>query len=79
MAEPLPLNAAATLNALLTGSGQVSSALRAQLPYARAVGRYGCGCATVDVAVDHTARSHRLPLTAIRPRTPGTPNRRMPE
>lgn len=59
MAEPLPLDAAATLNALLTGSGQVSSALRAQLPYARAVGRYGCGCgcgcATVDVAVDHTA------------------------
>ncbi|MFD8924283.1 hypothetical protein [Streptomyces mirabilis] len=59
MAEPLPLDVAATLNALLTGSGQVSSALRAQLPYARAVGRYGCGCgygcATVDVAVDHTA------------------------
>ncbi|WP_323138832.1 hypothetical protein [Streptomyces mirabilis] len=55
MAEPLPLDVASTLNALLTGSDQVSSALRAQLPYARAVGRCGCGCATVDVAVDHTA------------------------
>ncbi|MFD8002224.1 hypothetical protein [Streptomyces mirabilis] len=57
MAEPLPLEVAATLNALLTGSDPVSGALRAQLPYARVVGRCGCGCgcATVDIAVDHTA------------------------
>lgn len=49
------MEVAATLDALLTGSDPVSSALRAQLPYARVVGRCGCGCATVDVAVDHTA------------------------
>ncbi|WP_406474021.1 hypothetical protein [Streptomyces sp. NBC_01615] len=57
MAEPLPLEVAATLNALLTGSDPVSGAMRAQLPYARGVGRCGCGCgcATVDVAVGHTA------------------------
>ncbi|MFD8216680.1 hypothetical protein ACFV2U_23745 [Streptomyces sp. NPDC059697] len=55
MAEPLPLDVAATLNVPLTDSDPVSSALRAQLPYARLVGRCGCGCATVDVGVDHTA------------------------
>ncbi|XER99788.1 hypothetical protein HEP87_00730 [Streptomyces sp. S1D4-11] len=43
------------MNALLTGPDPVSSALRAQLPHARVVGRCGCGCATVDVGVDHTA------------------------
>ncbi|WP_371646959.1 hypothetical protein [Streptomyces mirabilis] len=55
MAEPLPLDVAATLNPLLTGSDPVSSALRAQLLYARVVGRCGCGCATVDLAVNHAA------------------------
>ncbi|MFC7259584.1 hypothetical protein [Streptomyces lutosisoli] len=55
MAEPLPLEVAATLNALRTGSDPLSSALRAQLPYAGVVRRCGCGCATVDVAVDQTA------------------------
>ncbi|GGN81788.1 hypothetical protein GCM10011579_068750 [Streptomyces albiflavescens] len=55
MAEPLPLDVAETLNALLTGSDPVSSALRAQLPYARVVGRCACGCATVDLAVNRAA------------------------
>ncbi|GCD43395.1 hypothetical protein [Streptomyces paromomycinus] len=55
MAEALPPEVATTLSALLTGSDPVSGALRAQLPYARVVGRCGCGCATVDLAVDHTA------------------------
>lgn len=55
MAELLPPEVAATLNALLTGSDPVSNALRSQIPYARVVGRCGCGCTTVDLAVDRAA------------------------
>jgi hypothetical protein len=55
MAEVLPPDVSATLHALLTGLDPVSSALRAQVPHARVVGRCGCGCVTVDLAVDRTA------------------------
>ncbi|WP_206504272.1 hypothetical protein [Streptomyces chrestomyceticus] len=55
MAEALPPEVTATLSALLPGTDPVSSALRAQLPWARVAGRCGCGCATVDLTVDHTA------------------------
>lgn len=55
MAEQLSPDVTATLRALLDGSDPVSSALRAQIPYARVVGRCGCGCATVDLEVDRTA------------------------
>ncbi|MGW1889621.1 hypothetical protein ACWCP6_05065 [Streptomyces sp. NPDC002004] len=45
-------------------------ALRAQIPYARVVGRCRCGCATVDVAVDRTAvppaPAHRNPVADAR-------------
>ena len=44
-----------TLQALLSGSDSVRAALRAQIPHARVVGRCGCGCATVDLAVDRGA------------------------
>ncbi|GGN48863.1 hypothetical protein GCM10011579_002000 [Streptomyces albiflavescens] len=47
--------AAETLRALLTGTNPVSSALRAQIPHAQAAGTCGCGCATVDLAVDRAA------------------------
>ncbi|GAA0392453.1 hypothetical protein [Streptomyces luteireticuli] len=50
--EPLPPPARATLEALLAGA---DPALRAQVPYARVAGRCGCGCVTVDLAVDRTA------------------------
>ncbi|MFC9703642.1 hypothetical protein ACFTWD_23430 [Streptomyces sp. NPDC056943] len=55
MAEPLSTDATATLSALLAGPDPVSSALRAQIPYARVTGRCGCGCATVDLTVDRAA------------------------
>ncbi|OAH13868.1 hypothetical protein [Streptomyces jeddahensis] len=55
MAEPLSLEATATLRALLAGSDPVSSALLAQIPHTRVVGRCGCGCVTVDLEVDRTA------------------------
>ncbi|MEU7565174.1 hypothetical protein AB0A99_04025 [Streptomyces fradiae] len=55
MAEPLPADAAATLRALLAGPDPVSGALRAQIPHARVTGRCGCGCVTLDLAVDRTA------------------------
>ncbi|UUU24601.1 hypothetical protein [Streptomyces sp. DSM 40750] len=55
LAEPLPPAVAATLNALLTAENPVGSALRAQIPYAHVVGGCGCGCATVDLAVDREA------------------------
>ncbi|WP_455352821.1 hypothetical protein [Streptomyces sp. SYSU K217416] len=52
MADPLSPDAAAVLTALLAGTDPVSTALRAQIPYARVTGRCGCGCATVDLRVD---------------------------
>ncbi|MGI5137414.1 MULTISPECIES: hypothetical protein [unclassified Streptomyces] len=55
MAEPLSPEATATLRALLAGSDPVSSALLAQIPHTRVVGRCGCGCVTVDLEVDRTA------------------------
>ncbi|SES49470.1 hypothetical protein SAMN04487983_108014 [Streptomyces sp. yr375] len=55
MAEPLSAEAAATLRALLAGSDPVRSALLAQIPHTRVVGRCGCGCVTVDLEVDRTA------------------------
>ncbi|MGW0846185.1 hypothetical protein ACWD26_39845 [Streptomyces sp. NPDC002787] len=58
MAEPaerLPPAVSATLKALLTGEDPVGTALRAQIPYAYVVGGCGCGCATVDLAVDREA------------------------
>ncbi|WP_327396500.1 hypothetical protein [Streptomyces phaeochromogenes] len=65
MAEPLPLDVAATLNALLTGSDPVSSALRAQIPHTQVAGSCGCGCVTVDLVVDDAAvppaPAHRNP------------------
>ena len=55
MAEPLSPEESATLAALLAGPDPVRGALRAQLPHTRVVGRCGCGCVTVDLAVDRTA------------------------
>ncbi|MEW1751130.1 hypothetical protein [Streptomyces angustmyceticus] len=55
MAEQLSPEATATLRALLAGSDPVSSALLAQIPHTRVVGRCGCGCVTVDLEVDRTA------------------------
>ncbi|GAA2203099.1 hypothetical protein [Streptomyces bangladeshensis] len=54
-AERLSAEATATLRALLAGADPVSSALLAQVPHTRVVGRCGCGCATVDLRVDRTA------------------------
>ncbi|WP_367138183.1 MULTISPECIES: hypothetical protein [Streptomyces] len=54
-AEPLPAGAVATLETLLAGPDPVSSALRAQIPYARVAGGCDCGCATLDLTVDRTA------------------------
>ncbi|WP_406272632.1 hypothetical protein OHT93_23830 [Streptomyces sp. NBC_00191] len=55
MAEPLSQQATATLNALLTGSDPVGSTLRAQIPHTQVADRCGCGCVTVDLAVDRAA------------------------
>ena len=55
MAERLSPEVTATLRALLVRSDPVSIALRAQIPWARVVGRCGCGCATVDLDVDRAA------------------------
>lgn len=51
----LPADVLATLEALLAGTGPVAIALRAQVPHTRITGRCGCGCATVDLAVDTSA------------------------
>lgn len=53
--KPLPPAVAATLEALLTAEDAVGSALRAQIPYAHVAGGCGCGCATVDLAVNREA------------------------
>ncbi|MER7787508.1 hypothetical protein [Streptomyces sp. NPDC097640] len=55
MAESLPPDVSATLNALLTGTDPVSGALRAQIAHTRVAGRCGCGCATVDLEVNRAA------------------------
>ncbi|MGY4971481.1 hypothetical protein ACWGCC_20130 [Streptomyces nigrescens] len=55
MAEQLSSQATTTLQALLAGPDPVSSALLAQIPHTRVVGRCGCGCVTVDLDVDRTA------------------------
>lgn len=55
LSEPLSPDAAAVLDVLLDGPGAVLGALRAQVPYVRVTGRCGCGCATVDLAVDRGA------------------------
>lgn len=51
----LPADVLATLHALLAGATPVARGLRAQIAYARIVGRCACGCATVDLAVDRDA------------------------
>ncbi|MCM2389270.1 hypothetical protein [Streptomyces albipurpureus] len=55
MAEALSAGAAATLRALLIGDDPVRAALRAQIAHTRVSSRCGCGCVTVDLAVDRTA------------------------
>ncbi|MER7689918.1 hypothetical protein [Streptomyces sp. NPDC097610] len=54
MAEPPSQRATETLRALLTGTDPVSSALRAQIPHTQVANTCGCGCVTVDLAVDLT-------------------------
>jgi hypothetical protein len=55
MAKPLKLDGAATLHGLLADSEPASNALDGQIPCARAVGRCGCGCVTVNLTVDRAA------------------------
>ena len=53
--EALSPEAVGVLLVLLEGADPVRAALRAQIPHARVVKRCGCGCATVDLAVDRDA------------------------
>ncbi|MFD3514127.1 hypothetical protein [Streptomyces sp. NPDC058657] len=52
--DRLTPDAAAVLDALLDGPGAVLAALREQVPHVRVAGWCGCGCATVDLAVDRS-------------------------
>ncbi|MDF3291203.1 hypothetical protein [Streptomyces silvisoli] len=53
MAEGLPADAAAIIEALLPPGTRGREELLRQLPHCRVERRCGCGCATVDLAVDN--------------------------
>ena len=59
---------ARVLGAILSLDFRGALELREQMPFARVVGRCRCGCATVDLAVDHSvaepARGVRSPIPA---------------
>ncbi|WP_103337067.1 hypothetical protein [Amycolatopsis sp. CA-126428] len=68
MASPRPLtpNERATLNTLLAADFPGAAELRAQAATARVTGRCGCGCPTIDLAVDGaTPRSPKKESVAV--------------
>jgi hypothetical protein len=50
--HPLPPEVVETLKVLLAGDDPVLTALREQIPFARAVSRCPCGCPSVGLEVD---------------------------
>jgi len=67
-ARPLTPNERAALDTLLAADFPGAAELRAQSPTARVTGRCGCGCPTIDLAVDEAVPraqvTSRMPVEA---------------